>query len=905
MSATQKTTAVPVTDPLPETSWPLAAPVAERIAAGPVLRSDVGRGVRRFAGWTDLAAFRVPVIKLDRRLAPLGVTAEQLIALLGEPSAALRDRLSAPAPWVERFRAAWAAAPATDDGLPADLGLLELLRPLLRDARRRLATRLATARYPDDLASLPALLADGLPLAELRLVAAPTLILEMNVARIQGRLSGETAAERLAGYTRLLRDPAVAAAVWAEYPVLARLATTVLDNWVDSRVEFAQRLVDGLPALRAALWPDGAPGALTAVAFGAGDRHQGGRSVAVVTFARDRVVYKPRPMAADVAFDRYLAWFNDTGPEHPLRRLRVLDRGDHGWAEYAAAATCASPAQRAALAWRTGALLALLHSLAARDVHPSDLIAAGADPVLLDLEALFQQAVPVAPAARTGPAARVLASSVLAVGLLPVAGTDTDTDTDADEREHREGPPTVRVWADPDLDTGADALRAASRRAGRPGDGTRAVPDGAFRDEVIAGYTHAYRTVCAGRSALLGAGGILDGFADAPLRLALRSPGRYEIELVDSLQPDFLRDALDRDRCLARLYSGLRAVAHRDELIGAEIEALSGADIPVFAMTASSRDVLIPDGRRVPDVLSRTPLDVARARVAVMGPRDLAVQTRVIRDAYGVAAPAAATTGPAGRARHTGRPAVESAGRGRAGLRHAEPGGAGRRRAAAGRGRGDRRAARRTGRPGRRGDRLVRPYPGRRRTDRTRPGRGSTCTRDSAGSACSTRTWPARPAGPPGGGWPGRSPARSRWTRGWRRSITPGRSTGYAVRVYAGVFGPAGGAVYYLSHVAGLLEDDALLEPAQALLPVLARAVGYDRGYDVAGGSAGAVLALLSLHAAAPRDTSALRLASRPRSACSTGAPRSPEGTGGSPPPSSPGRPWPAWPSARPASLWR
>src|SRR5207244_1635914 len=82
-------------------------------------------------------------------------------------------------------------------------------------------------------------------------------------------------------------------------------------------LEFLQRLSADWPEIRAALRAGDDPGAMVAVDGGAGDGHGGGRSVMILSFRSGfRLVYKPRPLAADRHFQDLLAWLNERG-DHP------------------------------------------------------------------------------------------------------------------------------------------------------------------------------------------------------------------------------------------------------------------------------------------------------------------------------------------------------------------------------------------------------------------------------------------------------------------------------------------------------------------------------------------------------------------------------------------------------------
>jgi lantibiotic modifying enzyme len=104
------------------------------------------------------------------------------------------------------------------------------------------------------------------------------------------------------------------------------------------------------------------------------------------------VMYKPRPLAVDVGFNALISRFNEES-RLPLRVARVADRGDHGWVEYIRTASCGTRRELADFYWRIGAILSLVHGLNGTDFHFQNRIAAGEQPVLVDLEALLYPCV--------------------------------------------------------------------------------------------------------------------------------------------------------------------------------------------------------------------------------------------------------------------------------------------------------------------------------------------------------------------------------------------------------------------------------------------------------------------------------------------------------------------------------
>ncbi len=151
-------------------------------------------------------------------------------------------------------------------------------------------------------------------------------------------------------FTASLHDPGTALALLSRYPALVLELLAEFDRWTSSRLEFVTRLVADLPQLRKDLGVTAmSPADVEAADFGAGDAHNGGRTVAVVSFREGpKVVYKPRSLACDAAFAQFVDWLGAQGLRHLLRPARVVDRGTHGWSAHYAPTTAPTTTRYAA-----------------------------------------------------------------------------------------------------------------------------------------------------------------------------------------------------------------------------------------------------------------------------------------------------------------------------------------------------------------------------------------------------------------------------------------------------------------------------------------------------------------------------------------------------------------------------
>jgi type 2 lantibiotic biosynthesis protein LanM len=274
--------------------------------------------------------------------------------------------------------------------------------------------------------------------------------------------------------------------------------------------------------------------------------------------------------------------------------------------EFVESAACATTDELIRFYKRQGSLLAILHVLAATDFHYENVIADGEHPLLIDLEALFHPSLRTADPADAFEAALArMDNSVLAVGLLPQpmrlsAGTAGIDVSALGSTSGQLSPRGVPRWVGGATD---EARVVYERVALNPGQ-HRSTLDGRpvdvleYAESLLDGFRRTYQLLLERRPELLAADGPLARFADDTVRLLLRPTVVYARLLTESFHPDLLRDGLERDRFLDRLWV---AVPYQPRLVGAivaEQRDLWRGDIPKFTTRAASSDVRSAGPRR-------------------------------------------------------------------------------------------------------------------------------------------------------------------------------------------------------------------------------------------------------------------------------------------------------------------
>lgn len=505
--------------------------------------------------------------------------------------------------WVEVAEQAVArAAPPAPAGRPGSLSAP--LRPFLLGVRERL-TEGARRCLPPEHAD-PGPLADSYT-AELGRhlfsIASRTLRSELDKA------IGGDEPQRLAALIARLCTPTGLAALLRDYPVLARLLAVASRNAADAGLELLTRFAADRAAVVAELLSGSDPGPVVAVEPGLGDRHRDGRTVAAIRFADGRtVIYKPRDQHAQAMFGKVIDWLNRRVPAAGLRVPAMVRRPGYAWVEFIASEPLPGSAAAAEFFWREGLLLAVLYATQACDMHCENLIAAGAVPVLVDVETLFQPALPVPLMTTADPAAQALRDSVLRTALLPSMIVDENGMHDYSGICGTEG--------------GGD--RPAANRPRLRGE---VLEPAGYETALMAGFRLGYDTIVGYRPDFVR---LIEQCGDLEVRTVIRPTSGYARLLGESTHPDLLCDAADREHALDVLQTASAGHPLWQRAARHELADLWNGDIPLLTSRPSARDVWTSAGVRLPSLFDQPGLDCVRDKVTSMGEVDRLDQEWVI-----------------------------------------------------------------------------------------------------------------------------------------------------------------------------------------------------------------------------------------------------------------------------------
>jgi type 2 lantibiotic biosynthesis protein LanM len=591
----------------------------------------------RLAQWWERTYFPGQPALFSRRLRADGLNRRTVVRLL---AAGLHANDGA-VHWVEP----WRSPSGEDAGFDADVA--RSFVPLVRSAWSRVDSAIETL---EDMA--PALSVERGAIRQAfveylgqRLfdIAARVFILRLHVAKLERRLKGDTPEERFEYWARAeLGDGYALAKLLRDFPVLHRSLTETADAAGSSWAEMLVRLAADWQSFPTTF---GTPVAdrIVSVQAGLGDTHNAGRTVMRLRMVSGLdVFYKPRPMAVDAHVQELFEWLIDRGLEAAPGVTVVIDGGDYGWMEAVAAAACQTPAEVKAFYRRQGSLLFALYMLDGSDIHSENVIAAGAHPVLVDLETMFQvrQKVHAEAAAVCQDVWRGLVLNTMLLPLRgqgPLAGVDvgglSDLSGQASPRFARvsqRNTDTMRVVYEEVELTGSQNVPHLDGRPMRAADHV---------DEIVTGFTEAYRFALRSRDELLAKDGPVQAFASDRVRHVLRGTEEYSLLLRGSYHPSCLRDAAERGFVFDTLWLGTAGHPQVERVIASEQEDLMRGDIPYFTASVDSCDLVDSKGRVIEGFLATSGLSRVIDRIEGMSDDDMLRQIACIRGSFAAGSP--------------------------------------------------------------------------------------------------------------------------------------------------------------------------------------------------------------------------------------------------------------------------
>lgn len=420
-------------------------------------------------------------------------------------------------------------------------------------------------------------------------------VLEMHMAKRNNLLEGQNPEDRFDFFVRTLAEPQNMDAFLNKYAALKTQIASVCEQFSQHITVLLQRLNKDKKSIQRHFL--GLGGEQKIIDINAtGDLHCKGQTVSILTFAKNgretKVVYKPHTLKLDLAFQQFIVWFNQQNPRLSLRSIDIIAKKGYGWVEYIAHLSCKNEQEIQQFYTRLGYLLMMAYLFLGTDFHSENLIACGANPVLIDFECLL---IPLYSFKEKPKRARLRFAVYKTLFLPAQTGMSKDNrglDYSAlGAEEGAEGLAQLIKW----VDAGKDSMHAeriftkVKGLLNKPSLDGKPVDYLDYEKDFLSGFREAFLIILQHKDLLLDRHSLLKAFKKVPLRLVLRATALYQYNLIESYHPKYLLSERARSRYFKIFDIKGKKNQSLKEALKAEINDLKENNVPFFSALSDGK----------------------------------------------------------------------------------------------------------------------------------------------------------------------------------------------------------------------------------------------------------------------------------------------------------------------------
>lgn len=398
----------------------------------------------------------------------------------------------------------------------------------------------------------------------------------------------------------------------SKYPVLKQKIEIASQNWKNNTCKLIQRWQHDKSEIAQTFFGLDDIGHIVSLGSSQGDEHQGGQQTLIIELSGGhKIAYKPRCLDLEQNFYRFAEQIGFS----ELYQPKYVSRKNYGWMEYIPHRDCENKIQLADYYYQAGLILSLLYALEAEDIHHENIIARGAQPVVIDLETLFHHRD----------------DSTKTKGgehssLIP--GNHTVLKTHFIPQYLKLAPAKELAAIFPVFENETPLLNSIPRL------NQQLVAVNEYVDDFVRGFETGYRRLVSCQLVLLNVNGPFKLFAGCRARYLSRSTQVYSRLIQASSHPKYLQSFDEQSSLFKKLRLDLVGRKFLSVLLDAEEAQLSRAEIPLFTHMVDKKTVF-KDGQIVDsDYFSMTGLELALYKITNMNEEDLAGQVKLIKHSF-------------------------------------------------------------------------------------------------------------------------------------------------------------------------------------------------------------------------------------------------------------------------------
>lgn len=463
-------------------------------------------------------------------------------------------------------------------------------------------------------------------------IALRTLIAEMHGYKQRGMLKGVDSKEEYQDFCRICGRKEFFYYIADTYPVLSRCIRERIECQIQYYVQVVQWFREDSDKIGELFFDGEIPGRITGIESGLSDLHNGGKEVLKICLENGKkLLLKPRSMENEQFFTRLLGWISER-TDSSQYHYRILSCRDHSWCEIVEYQSCESEQEIHQYYRRLGEQLFLSYLLGTSDIHAENLIACGAYPVIVDLEALARSGKEIQAESAEDAIYSWIRESVIGTGILPFYVWNKEGEgIDGSAIHSKKGqklPFQIPAVAEEETSNMYITYREGVTSAGRNLAWMKGKEETitAYVDDLLRGFSEAYQAVEKEKRSFQS---VLEEGKGLKSRVVLMHTQRYAMLLNSSYHPSLLMDGADREIFLCSIGQGRRD--REERIVREEIRALLRGDIPCFSSGMDEKSLYAGEEKCEEAFFQRTAYSRILERLGGIGQSDRNKQCDLIR----------------------------------------------------------------------------------------------------------------------------------------------------------------------------------------------------------------------------------------------------------------------------------
>ncbi|MDE6426550.1 MAG: type 2 lantipeptide synthetase LanM [Ruminococcus sp.] len=374
------------------------------------------------------------------------------------------------------------------------------------------------------------------------------------------------------------------------------------------------------------------------ITCGEGDTHENGKTVVMLRFEDDEILYKPRELKITRKFFSFIDALNRRANLYKLPVIKSIWHDSFTIEEKIPYKTCTSETEIKRFYIRTGYLLAILYLLSGNDIHYENIIANGEYPCIIDLETMFAHVAEQMESSGSAIEKTMysISHSVKSCHMLPSyifsKGNSKVADVSGLGGKKAKLPDKRLALVNWDSDNICFEMKELylENHSNIPMLNNERVDYRNYIGNVIEGFDELMREFIKDREFFTD---MIKSFSGVKTRQVLRATNDYGYMLEFASHPNYTRDMIYFERFLDAEWVFPYKKPH---ISRSETLDLLNDDIPIFYCDSDSKDIISSRGECISDVYEESGIEAALSRLAELSEDTINVQKLYIRDTLGI-----------------------------------------------------------------------------------------------------------------------------------------------------------------------------------------------------------------------------------------------------------------------------